>query len=204
VPFPEELHRQTAVVASEVWIYADGDGEVLGSYWWPDAVRRPVASNPTDDFSPDQVVHPTDASGRFSFDLALPSDPSLEAVAVAVVSPDEAVVFCTDGRMPDPLNEFVALEMEGMTIRQTAKGDPPDLQGFLHSHQPPYRRVAVGHGADAPQAIGRDPGRSLGPQTWPWPAELRWCQGGITYEMKGFQPLASLTEVARSLTVKAG
>src|SRR5918992_2016376 len=53
VPFPEDLHSQTAVIANEVWLYAEGDGTILGAYWWPDALRRPIASVPRDDYPPE-------------------------------------------------------------------------------------------------------------------------------------------------------
>src|SRR5687767_13001764 len=61
VPFPEELHSRTAVIANEVWLYVDDDGDVLGVYWWPDAVRRPIASVPREDFPTEDVVAPADA-----------------------------------------------------------------------------------------------------------------------------------------------
>src|SRR5687768_9362043 len=61
VPFPEELHSQTAVIAQEVWLYADAEGMVLGAYWWPDALRRPIASKPTPDHPDEITVHPADA-----------------------------------------------------------------------------------------------------------------------------------------------
>lgn len=194
VPFPEELHSQTAVIANEVWLYVDDEGDVLGSYWWPDAVRRPIASVPRDDYPPEMCVHPDDAPGLVDVPVPRPRRDPWEATVVVCVDPGEVVVFCA-GTSIEPLNEMVVYAGGGITVRARATADRPDLDAFLRSNQPPYRKVQV---CGSP-AIGRDPGRALGPQTWPWPGELRWWREGVVYEVKGFEPLAILLEVAASL-----
>jgi hypothetical protein len=195
VPFPEELHDQTAVIANEVWLYVDDDGDVLGSYWWPDAVRRPIASIPRDDFPPDDCVHPDDASRLVDVVVPIPTRKPWEpAVAVRIAS-DEVLVFCTVC-VVEPLNEMVVYENGGISARAKCLADPPDHASFLRAHQPPYRRVVI----DGVSGIGRDTGRSLGPQTWPWPGEVRWWRDGVLYEVKGFEPVATLLEIAASIT----
>lgn len=192
VPFPEELHSRTAVIANEVWLYVDEDGHVLGVYWWPDAVRRPVASVPREDFAPELVVHPSDAGSRLSF-LRLPDAPPWEPVAAVCISDREAVVFLTRGEVPDPLNEMVVYEHGGLSLRASCEDEPGRrVDDFAGSHSPPYRRLR----APGAYAVGRDPGRALGPQTWPWPGELRWWEDGVAYELKGFVPIQTLQEVA--------
>ncbi len=96
--------------------------------------------------------------------------------------------------VPDPLNEMVLLEQGGLTLRESAE-DRPDLETILRDHEPPFRRVRIGRS----EGIGREPGRALGPQTWPWPGELLWWEGGVRFELKGFCPLVTLEEVGRSL-----
>jgi hypothetical protein len=39
----------------------------------------------------------------------------------------------------------------------------------------------------------------LGPQTWPWPGEVRWWYEGVSYEIKGSLPLNALVEIGQSL-----
>lgn len=195
VPYPEDLHNETAIVANEVWLYADEDGMVVGSYWWPDAVRKPIASVPRDEFPEDAVVHPSDAAQRVDVSVPIPSlDPWTADVAVCV-SPREVLVFCVTDAAPDPLNEMLVYEHGGVSVRATSEAERPDLERFLASHQPPYRRIQV----RGTSGIGRDPGRALGPQTWPWPGELRWWEKGVDYEAKGFVPLATLVELAGTI-----
>ena len=192
VPFPEELHSRTAVISSEVWLYVDDFGDVLGVYSWPDAVRRPVASVPKDEYPPEQVVAPEVAVERIG--LRLPCAPPWTP-AVAVCGRDEAIVFLTQGPIPDPLHEMLVFEQGGLSLGVFREEDPPEVDEFAQTHSPPYRRIR-GPGA---HAIGREPGRSLGPQTWPWPGELRWWDEGLSYELKGFVPLATLQEVAATV-----
>lgn len=195
VPFPEELHSRTAVIANEVWLYVDDEGEVLGVYWWPDAVRRPIASMPREDYSEDLVVHPLEAQRSVSFPLGLPDFAPWEPVAAVCLGRGDAVVFLTKGPVPDPLNEMLVYEQGGLTLRAGADEEPPAAEEFARKHAPPYRRLR-GPGA---HAVGREPGRSLGPQTWPWPGELRWWTDGVTYELKGFVPLQTLQDVAATV-----
>lgn len=195
VPFPEELHSQTAVIANEVWLYVDDDGDVLGVYWWPDAVRRPIASVPRADYGADLVVHPADAQAGVSFPLHLPDFPPWEPVAAVCLGPREAIVFLTQDRVPDPLNEMVIYEQGGLSLRLDADVEPPAAEDFARKHSPPYRRLR----APGAHAVGREPGRSLGPQTWPWPGELRWWNEGVNYELKGFVPLQTLQDVAATV-----
>jgi hypothetical protein len=196
VPFPEELHARTAVIANEVWLYVDEDGDVLGTYWWPDALRRPVAAQPEADFDDDQIVHPADVSGRFAFTPKRPTHTDWETSMIVCVSPSEAVVLCASGVIPEPLNEMVIYAGGGLGLRMRSERRP-DLDAFLETNQPPYRRVNAGPRSVA--GVGRDIGRALGPQTWPWPAELRWWEDGVSYEVKAFQPLATLQTAAASL-----
>jgi hypothetical protein len=194
VPFPEDLHNETPVVANEVWLYADSDGTVVGTYWWPDAVRKPIASVPREDHPSDRCFHPDDVAAHVDIGVPLPSrDPWTPAVVVAV-SRDEVIVYCVTEQAPDPLNEMLVYEHGGISVRARSEERRPDSGEFLRSHQPPYRRVQV----RLANGIGRDIGRALGPQTWPWPAELRWWERGVAYEIKGFQPLATLVEVGES------
>ncbi len=194
VPFPEELHSQTAVIAQEVWLYADDDGDVLGVYWWPDAVRRPIASVPRADFPEGMCVHPFDAGRSVSVPVPLPDRPPWDPAVAVCIDDDEVLVFCTQGQV-EPLNEMVVYENGGISVRAKRTAQRPDLNAFLASHQPPYRRVQV-RGASG---IGREVGRSLGPQTWPWPGELRWWDDGILYEVKGFELVSTLVDVASTI-----
>jgi hypothetical protein len=195
VPFPEELHDQTAIVSGEVWLYADGDGEVLGAYWWPDAVRRPIASVPRDEYDSDEVIHPLDAPR--SVDVPVPTIEHTDRVPVVAVrrSRRDITVFCTKGHVPEPLNEMCIYEQGGISLSARVT-DRPDHVAFLRRHQPPYRRLSV-RGCTA---IAREPGRSLGPQTWPWPGELMWWDEGVRYEVKGFEGVSTLVEIATSMT----
>lgn len=203
VPYPEDLHNETPVVTNEVWLYADEDGTIVGTYWWPDAIRKPVASVPRAEYGSEICFHPDDATAHVDLKVPLPShEPWMPAVVVAP-SRDEAIVFCVTEQMPDPLNEMLVYEHGGVSVRARAEATKPDTDDFLRSHQPPYRRVQV----RLANGIARDAGRSLGPQTWPWPAELRWWEprgsgpegrSGVSYEIRGFQPLATLVDVAES------
>jgi hypothetical protein len=196
VPFPEELHDQTAVIANEVWLYTDGDGDVLGVYWWPDAVRRPIASIPRDDFPEGMCFHPLDAARHVDVPVPMPDRPPWEAAVAVCIDSDEVLVFCTPSdTVVEPLNEMVVYENGGLSVRVKGGTSKPDLNVFLRAHQPPYRRVQVNGCA----GIGRDPGRSLGPQTWPWPGEIRWWTDGLTYEVKGLEQIGTLVEVAATL-----
>jgi hypothetical protein len=89
---------------------------------------------------------------------------------------------------------MVVFEMGGVSVR-TRIAERPDITSFLRANQPPYRRLTVSGCA----GVGRDPGRVLGPQTWPWPGELRWWRDGVLYEVKGFVPLATLVDLGQSL-----
>jgi hypothetical protein len=193
VPFPEELHSRTAVIANEVWLYADDEGDVIGAYWWPDAIRKPIAAQPTSDFHPDDIVEPNELLHDMDVAVRLPTKPWEPTVAVRLSS-HEAIVFSTPGRTPDPLNEMVVYETGGVSLRTRAEKDRPDFDHFLRANQPPFRRVSVARNA----GVGRDPGRVLGPQTWPWPGELRWWENGVSYELRGFLPLTKLQAVASS------
>jgi hypothetical protein len=193
VPFPEELHSRTAVIANEVWLYSDDDGEVIGAYWWPDAIRKPIASQPTSDFHPDDIVDPSDLGKEMDVAPKLPNKPWEPTVAVRLSS-QEGIVFSTPGRIPDPLNEMVVYETGGVSLRTRVEKQRPDFEGFLRRNQPPFRRVTVARNA----GVGRDPGRVLGPQTWPWPGELRWWENGVLYELRGFLPLTKLQAAASS------
>lgn len=195
VPYPEELQHQTAVVSSEVWLYvSDRDGDVLGVYSWPEAVRRPIAAAPREDFAGSDVRHPSDAIGSLRMELRVPTHPGWDPALVVVSQPDDVVVLCVKETIPDPLNEMLLFEQEGVSVRE-AVADPVDVTAILREHQPPFRELRVGGG----RAVGREPGRSLGPQTWPWPGELLWWAEGVRYEVKGFQPLAVLQEIAATL-----
>jgi hypothetical protein len=189
VPFPEELHSRTAVIANEVWLYVDDDGHVLGVHWWPDAVRKPIASVPKDEYSPDDAVEPSVAVDRIG--MRLPCASPWEAT-LAVCDEDEAIVFLTQGPLPDPLHEMLIFEQGGLSLRAYVESHPPDVGEFTRANSPPFRRV----GGPGRYAIGREQGRSLGPQTWPWPGELRWWDEGLGYELKGFVPLGTLMDVA--------
>lgn len=196
VPYPEDLHDQTAVVAGEVWLYVDdASGRVLGSYWWPDAVRRPIASVPRDEYPSSAVMSIDDASEALDFPLRVPSCRPWEAAVAVCLGPREVVVFCVKDTAPDPLNEMLLFEHGGLSLRARSQERRPDTSAFLREQSPPYRQVRVG----AHTGSGRDPGRSLGPQTWPWPAELRWWDDAVAYELKGFVPLATLQDVAATL-----
>lgn len=194
VPFPEELHSRTAVIANEVWLYVDELGDVLGVYWWPDALRRPIASMPKDEYAPDQVMHPSTALQTIDFPVTLPDAPPWEPMLAVCHGRDEIIVFLTHGTVPDPLHEMLLFEQGGLSFRATAEPTQPDVESFARRHSPPFRRLR----APGTHAIGREQGRSLGPQTWPWPGELRWWDAGVAYELKGFVSLAELQEVADS------
>jgi hypothetical protein len=192
VPFPEELHSRTALIANEVWLYVDDDGDILGTYWWPEGVRRPIASMPKDEYPADLLVEPSVALERLG--MRLPCAPPWEPT-IAVCWEDEALVFLTCGSTPDPLHEMLLFEHGGLSLSASRLSKAPDVDDFAQANSPPYRRLR-GPGR---HAIGRDPGRSLGPQTWPWPGELRWWDDGLAYELKGFESLARLQEVAASI-----
>lgn len=200
VPFPEELHNQTAVITNEVWLYVDqSSGRVVGSYWWPDAVRRPIASPPRDEFAPGSVCDPVDIGGSIDFELSVPTRAPWRAALAARLDRDEVVVFCVTETIPDPVHEMLLFEQGGLSLRERTEESAEDVASFLRSHSPPYRRIALG----ASTGIGRDPGRALGPQTWPWPGELRWWDAGVAYELKGFVPLATLQDVAGTMCAVA-
>lgn len=195
VPYPEDLHNEMPVVCNEVWLYADDDGAIVGTYWWPDAVRKPIASLPRAEYAEDRIVHPDDAELRVDVRVPLPTREPWRADVAVCLSSREVLVFCVTGAAPDPLNEMLVYEHGGVSVRATSEAERPDLDRFLGSHQPPYRRIQV----RGTSGIGRDPGRALGPQTWPWPGELRWWERGVEYEAKGFVPLATLVEIAESI-----
>lgn len=199
VPYPEELHSQTAVVAGEVWLYADDDGRVLGAYWWPEALRRPIASVPRDEYDAGAVVRPDELSERVAGCPALPDLAPWQPVLAACRSASDALVFYSDGQLPDPVHEMLLLENGGLTLSVAVDQPRPDADAFTRSHAPPYRRLRE----PGPCALGRDPGRSLGPQTWPWPAELRWWESGVSYELRGFRPLNELVELTASAARRA-
>jgi hypothetical protein len=197
VPYPEDLHNQTAVITNEVWLYVDDEGErVLGSYWWPGALRRPIASVPRDEYPSSAVMDPSEASEVLDFELRVPVCRPWEAAIAICTNPREVLVFCVKDTMPDPLHEMLLFEQGGLSLRAAAEERRRDLDDFLRSNSPPYRRMRVGPVAGA----GRDPGRALGPQTWPWPGELSWWDDGVSYELKGFAPLATLQEAAVTLS----
>jgi hypothetical protein len=193
VPFPEELHNQTAIIANEVWLYSDDDGMVVGAYWWPDAVRRPIASVPRSEYLEDDALHPDDARRAVDVPVVVP-DGWDDAVAVRL-SRREVIVFCAKDACFDPLNEMLIYEKGGISVRTRAEDERPDITSFLRSHQPPYRRLQVRYAT----GVGRDAGRALGPQTWPWPGELRWWEKGVAYELRGFCQLTALVDVATAL-----
>jgi hypothetical protein len=194
VPFPEELHAMTAVIANEVWLYVDDDGDVLGAYWWPDAIRRPIASIPREEFAAEQVVDASDLASRLDFAPRLPEPASWTPAQAVCFGRDEVLVFFVRSTLPDPLHEMLVYEQGGLSLRARKDAQPADVEEFLRSHQPPYRRVRAG----TMRGVGRDPGRALGPQTWPWPGELRWWDDGVSYELKGFVPLTQLQAIAGS------
>jgi hypothetical protein len=195
VPYPEELQHQTAVVSSEVWLYvSDGTGDVMGVYSWPEAVRRPIAAAPREDFDPDDVGHPSDAIGSLRMELRLPRHPAWDPALLVVNAPDDVIVLCVKETIPDPLNEMLLFEQGGVSLR-AAVGARLDTAAILREFQPPFRELRVAES----RAVGRDPGRSLGPQTWPWPGELLWWAEGVSYQLKGFQPLQTLHEIAATL-----
>ena len=196
VPYPEELHNQTAVITNEVWLYVDQEtGSVIGSYWWPDAMRRPIASVPRDEYPSSAVMDVAAASELVEFDLRVPSCAPWEPAIAICTNPREVTVFCVTDTMPDPLHEMLVFEQGGLSLHAAASERRIDVNEFLRSNSPPYRQVRVGSSTGA----GRDPGRPLGPQTWPWPAELQWWDDGVGYELKGFVPLQTLLDVASTL-----
>jgi hypothetical protein len=194
VPFPEELHSQTAVIAQEVWLYVDDDGDVVGAYWWPDAVRRPIASVPRADFPESMCVHPLDAGRFLDLPVPLPHRPPWEPTVAVCLDSTEVLVFCMPTPV-EPLNEMLVYESGGISVRAKLVGARPDIADFLRSHQPPYRRVQV----KGCRGLGRDPGRSLGPQTWPWPGEVRWWDEGVLFEVKGHELVSTLVEIAATI-----
>lgn len=196
VPFPEELHSRTAVIANEVWLYVDDDGRVLGVYWWPDALRRPIASTPKDEYPPEHLLHPSTALETIGFPLKLPDAPPWEPMLAVCCDPDEVLVFLTHGTVPDPVHEMLVYEHGGLSLRARAEATRPNIDAYAQQHSPPYRRVR----APGSSAVGRESGRALGPQTWPWPAELRWWDSGVAYELKGFVSLAQLQDVAATIS----
>jgi hypothetical protein len=185
-----------ATVSNEVWVYVDASGpELVGAYWWPEAVRRPIASRPEPDFQESDVVSPEEAADRVDVRLALPSHPGWEVALVACPSRHEAVVICVCATVPDPLNEMLVFDGGGLTLRIQPEASGPDPADVVEAHGPPYRTVRLPGG----QGAGREPGRTLGPQTWPWPGELLWLRDGQRYTLKGFVPLDTLTAVAETV-----
>jgi hypothetical protein len=205
VPYPEDLHNETPIVTHEVWLYADEEGRVVGTYWWPDAVRKPIASVPREEYASAVTFHPDDVGDRLDIRLPLPDhDPWTPALAICL-SRREVLVFCVTESAPDPTNEMLVYERGGISVRARAEDERPDSNAFLRSHQPPYRKVQV----RLTSGVARDPGRSLGPQTWPWPGELRWWEPhrggaeapkGISYEVKGNVAVGTLVEIAESFS----
>src|SRR5688572_26618550 len=119
VPFPEDLHSQTAVIANEVWLYADADGDVLGAYWWPDALRRPIASMPRADYDDELAMHPADVGRSVDVPVAVPTIAPWEPVVAVRLSRREVIVFCfcEADASPQPLNEMIVYEMGGVSVR---------------------------------------------------------------------------------------
>lgn len=195
VPYPEELQRHTAVVSSEVWLYVDeATGRVVGVHSWPEALRRPIASVPRADFDPDAVV-PVDEVPDPGFAIRVPAGREWGPILAVEASPDGVVVFACRGTVPDPLNEMLLFDAGGLSLRIRPSAEHRGVDGVLARHQPPFRRARAGR---AP-AAGREPGKPLGPQTWPWPGELLWWEDGLAWELKGFRPLAALQEIAARL-----
>lgn len=185
VPFPEDVAGSTVVVASEVWLYFDLEaGRVLGSHWWPEAVRRPVASIPGNDFP-----------GAIEFgdmDLPVPRHKSFDPI-LAAREIDGWVVLLAEGHLGDPLNEMVWLQQGALSFR-VSRGTV-DADEILYRFHPPYESYELNGG----QAVGRHPGKALGPQTWPWPGELIWASDGLRYELKGQVEVGRLLEVAATV-----
>jgi hypothetical protein len=198
VPYPEDLHNQTAIITNEVWLYVDeGTERVLGSYWWPDAMRRPIASVPRDEYPASAVMDVTEVAGALDFELRVPVCRPWEPAVVVCTNPREALVFCVKDTMPDPLHEMLLLEHGGLSLRATAQDSRFNVNEYLRTNSPPYRQVRIGVLSGA----GRDPGRAPGPQTWPWPGELSWWDAGVSYELKGLVPLATLQDVGATMSV---
>lgn len=195
VPFPDELTGTVAAVCSEVWLYVDTESaEFIGSYSWPEALRRPIASRPVDDFPERHVMGVERASEIDGVRIELPAHPGWDVPLLVSRSRRDVVALCVAGALPDPLNEMLLFGCGGLTLR-LQPGDPWDIHGIAGRHGPPYRRTEVS-GCDA---AGREPGRTLGPHTWPWPGELMWWRDGQRYTLKGFVPLAKLVEVAATV-----
>ena len=180
VPFPEELHSRTAVIANEVWLYADDDGDVIGAYWWPDAIRKPIAAQPTSDFHPDDIVDPSELSHDMDVAVRFPTKPWEPTVGVRLSS-QEAIVFSIPGRIPDPLNEMVIYETGGVSLRTRVEKLRPDFEGFLRAEHP---TVPAGErGAQCRQVLDGTPDacsalrRGRGPES---------CAGGRTASPTSF------------------
>lgn len=187
VPFPDEVAGSTIVVASEVWLYVDMEaGRMIGSHWWPEAVRRPVASQPEDDF-----VH------AVAFDsLAEPPPvPRLQGYVprLAARKDEGLTVLLSREELRHPVNEMVLLESGALSLRVASALIDPDEIVFHHS--PPFELVNL----NSLPAAGRQPGRALGPQTWAWPGELLWNAGAWSFDLKAQLPLDRLTEIARTI-----
>ena len=93
---------------------------MLGAYWWPDALRRPIASVPKDEYPPDDAVHPSVAVQRMSFPLCLPDVPPWEPAIAICLGSDEVIVFLTHGAIPEPLHEMLLFEQGGLSLRAKA------------------------------------------------------------------------------------
>ncbi len=195
VPYPDELQRHTAVVSSEVWLYVEeATGRILGIHSWPEALRRPIASMPRADFDPEAVL-PVSEVPDLGFAVRVPAGRDWAPTLAVEASASGVVLFVCRGTVPDPLNEMLLFDAGGLSLRIRPTDTAGDVAGVLARHQPPFRRARAGR----VPAAGREPGRSLGPQTWPWPGELLWWEDGLAYELKGFQSMAGLQEVAGSL-----
>ncbi|HVL81513.1 MAG TPA: hypothetical protein VM840_07980 [Actinomycetota bacterium] len=197
VPFPEELAGKVAAVSTEVWLYVEPDEQrIVGSYSWPEAVRRPIAARPEPDFLREELSDASVAEEGGDVRIEFPRHPRWEQRLVSRSGPGEVVVLCIGPTLPDPLNEMVLFSCGGLSLRMVEAPGRPDLDAIAQASGPPYRGLAVGDST----AVGREPGRALGPHTWPWPGELIWWREGQRYTLRGDQPLAVLGEVAETVS----
>lgn len=190
IPFPDDLAGEVAVVSNEVWLYVDAAQSMVGHYWWPEAVRKPVASPPRADFRDRDLITLDEARVRLG--MKLPLGPGWEPGPAVRMPGGGVLVMLACGRVPDPVNEMLLYEYGGLSLRATPSSRAPELDELVAAASPPFRRVSV----DGLPAAGRECGRTLGPHTWPWPAELIWWDDGVTYEMKGAVGLDVLQSTA--------
>jgi len=191
VPFPEDLAGEVAVVTNEVWLYVDaGRRAVIGQHWWPEAMRKPVASAPRAEFHQRDLMSLEEAGTRLR--LSLPQDVPWEPGPFVGLPQGGILVMFTCGLLPEPLNEMVLLEGGGLSLRARPASTGPAPEAVLEAGSPPFRRLDAGGFL----GVGREPGRTLGPHTWPWPAELLWRNGDMTYQLRGHTELGVLQGVA--------